>query len=44
MKKLILGYVNATEAKKVEVLQVIAKILKFSEHKLERASSVYSKG
>ncbi len=44
MKNLVLGYVHASEAKKVEVLQLIAKILEFSAPELERASSVHSKG
>jgi len=44
MKNLILGYIHATEAKKAEVLQVIAKILNFSELELKKASGMQSKG
>ena len=39
MKNLVLGYVHASGAKKVEVLHLIAKILEFSETEQKQACS-----
>lgn len=44
VKNLVLGYVHASQTKKVEVLQLIAKILEFSVSELEQACSGHTKG
>ena len=44
VKNLVLGYLHASEGKRVEVLHLIAKILEFSANEVEQACRGHGRG